>query len=125
MKDLQLDYMDLFIIHTPVGFKPGDDPGPKDENWKPIFHNTDLLATWKALEACKDAGLVRSIGVSNFNRRQLEWILSMPGLKYKPVCNQVECHIYLNQSKLLEFCKSHDIVVVGYSVLGSSRVEGW
>ncbi|XP_056373647.1 estradiol 17 beta-dehydrogenase 5-like isoform X2 [Hyla sarda] len=105
--------------------KPGDNPMPKDENGKLIFHNTDIRDTWKAMEACKDAGLVRSIGVSNFNRRQLELILNMPGLKYKPVCNQVECHIFLNQSKLLAFCKSNDIVLVGYSVLGSSRVEGW
>ncbi|XP_018415600.1 PREDICTED: aldo-keto reductase family 1 member C1-like isoform X1 [Nanorana parkeri] len=125
LKDLGLDYMDLFLIHTPVEFKPGDDPFPKDENGKVLFHNTDIRDTWKALEACKDAGLVRSIGVSNFNRKQLELILNAPGLKYKPVCNQVECHIFLNQSKLLEFCKSKDIVLVGYSVLGSSRVEGW
>ncbi|XP_077119118.1 aldo-keto reductase family 1 member C1-like [Ranitomeya variabilis] len=99
LKDLQLDYMDLVLIHTPVEFK--------------------------AMEACRDAGLVRSIGVSNFNHRQLELILNMPGLKYKPMCNQVECHIFLNQSKLLEFCKSRDIVLVGYSVLGTSRIEGW
>ncbi|KAM3926622.1 prostaglandin F synthase 1-like isoform 2-T2 [Leptodactylus fuscus] len=125
LKDLQLDYIDLFIIHTPMEFKPGDDPMPVDENGKVIFHNTDIRETWKAMEACKDAGLVRSIGVSNFNHKQLELILNMPGLKYKPVCDQVECHIYLNQSKLLEFCKSRDIVLVGYSVLGSSRVEGW
>ncbi|XP_077122958.1 aldo-keto reductase family 1 member C1-like [Ranitomeya variabilis] len=125
LKDLQLDYMDLFLIHSPVEFKPGDDPFPTDENGKFIFHNTDIRETWKAMEACRDAGLVRSIGVSNFNRRQLELILNMPGLKYKPVCNQVECHIFLNQSKLLEFCKSHDIVLVGYSVLGSSRIKGW
>ncbi|XP_077122951.1 aldo-keto reductase family 1 member C1-like isoform X1 [Ranitomeya variabilis] len=125
LKDLQLDYMDLFLIHTPVEFKPGDDPFPKDENGKLIFHNTDIRETWKAMEACRDAGLVRSIGVSNFNRRQLELILNMPGLKYKPVCNQVECHIFLNQSKLLEFCKSHDIVLVGFCVLGSSRPKGW
>lgn len=125
LKDLGLDYMDLFIIHTPVEFKPGDDPFPKDENGKLIFHNTDIRDTWKALEACKDAGLVRSIGVSNFTRKQLELILNAPGLKYKPVCNQVECHIFFNQSKLLEFCKSKDIVLVGYSVLGSSRAEGW
>ncbi|XP_040201571.1 aldo-keto reductase family 1 member C1-like isoform X2 [Rana temporaria] len=125
LKDLGLDYMDLFIIHTPVEFKPGDDPYPKDENGKFIFHNTDIRDTWKALEACKDAGLVRSIGVSNFTRKQLELILSAPGLKYKPVCNQVECHIFFNRSKLLEFCKSKDIVLVGYSVLGSSRAEGW
>ncbi|XP_044137465.1 aldo-keto reductase family 1 member C1-like isoform X2 [Bufo gargarizans] len=121
LKDLGLDYMDLFLIHTPVEFKPGDDPVPKDENGKLIFHNTDIRETWKAMEACKDAGLVRSIGVSNFNCSQLELILSMSGLKYKPVCNQVECHIYLNQSKLKDFCKSHDIVLVGYAVLGSSR----
>ncbi|KAE8613369.1 hypothetical protein XENTR_v10007690 [Xenopus tropicalis] len=125
LKDLQLDYMDLFIIHNPMEFKPGDDPLPLDENGKFIYHNTDIRDTWKALEKCKDAGLVRSIGVSNFNHKQLELILNMPGLKYKPVCNQVECHIYLNQSKLLEFCKSKDIVLVGYSVLGSSRDERW
>ncbi|CAJ0922411.1 unnamed protein product [Ranitomeya imitator] len=125
LKDLQLDYMDLFLIHHPVEFKPGDDPSPTDENGKLVFHNTDIRETWKAMEACRDAGLVRSIGVSNFNRRQLELILNMSRLKYKPVCNQVECHIFLNQSKLLAFCKSHDIVLVGYSVLGSGRIEGW
>ncbi|KAM4748704.1 aldo-keto reductase family 1 member C1-like [Rhinophrynus dorsalis] len=125
LKDLQMDYMDLFIIHSPIELRPGDDPFPKDENGKVIFHNTDIRDTWKAMEECKDAGLVKSIGVSNFNRRQLELILNMPGLKYKPVCNQVECHIYLNQRKLLEFCKSQDIVLVGYSVLGSSRDEKW
>ncbi|XP_073506336.1 aldo-keto reductase family 1 member C1-like [Phyllobates terribilis] len=125
LKDLQLDYMDLFLIHSPVEFNPGDDLFPVDENGKFIFHNTDIRETWKAMEACKDAGLARSIGISNFNRKQIELILNMPGLKYKPVCNQVECHIFLNQSKLLEFCKSRDIVLVGYSVLGSSRVEGW
>ncbi|KAM3926624.1 dihydrodiol dehydrogenase 3-like [Leptodactylus fuscus] len=125
LRDMQLDYLDLFLFHTPVEFKPGDELYPEDENGKPFFHYTDICDKWKALEACKDAGLVRSIGVSNFNRRQLERILNMPGLKYKPVCDQVECHIYLNQNKLLEFCRSHDIVLVGFSVLGSSRLENW
>ncbi|XP_075066577.1 aldo-keto reductase family 1 member C15-like isoform X2 [Mixophyes fleayi] len=105
--------------------KPGDDPFPMDENGQLIFHHSDLRDTWEAMERCKDAGLARSIGVSNFNRRQLELILNKPGLKYKPVCNQVECHIYLSQRKLLEFCRSHDIVLVGYSVLGSSRDNKW
>ncbi|KAF4023313.1 hypothetical protein G4228_015616 [Cervus hanglu yarkandensis] len=99
LKSLQLDYVDLYIMHYPLALK--------------------------ALEKCKDAGLAKSIGVSNFNHKQLEKILNKPGLRYKPVCNQVECHPYLNQRKLLDFCKSHDIVLVAYSALGSQRVKGW
>uniref|UniRef100_A0A2K5S472 Aldo-keto reductase family 1 member C1 n=1 Tax=Cebus imitator TaxID=2715852 RepID=A0A2K5S472_CEBIM len=99
LRNLQLDYVDLYLIHFPVSLK--------------------------AMEKCKDAGLAKSIGVSNFNRRQLEMILNKPGLKYKPVCNQVECHPYLNQSKLLDFCKSKDIVLVAYSALGSHREKAW
>ncbi|MEE6523083.1 hypothetical protein FKM82_021816 [Ascaphus truei] len=77
------------------------------------------------MEACKEAGLTRSIGLSNFNRRQLELILNMPGLKYKPVINEVECHIYMNQAKLQDFCRSKCIALMGYSVLGSSRDPTW
>ncbi|KAI4803027.1 hypothetical protein KUCAC02_006589 [Chaenocephalus aceratus] len=88
LKTLQLDYVDLYVVEMPTGFKPGDTFYPKDENGKYIYHKTDLCATWEALEACKDAGLVKSLGVSNFNKRQLELILNKPGLKHKPVCNQ-------------------------------------
>ncbi|XP_028746818.1 estradiol 17 beta-dehydrogenase 5-like isoform X3 [Peromyscus leucopus] len=99
LKKLQLDYVDLYLINFPMALK--------------------------AMEKCKDAGLAKSIGVSNFNRRQLEMILNKPGLKYKPVCNQVECHPYLNQNKLLDFCKSKDIVLVAYSALGTHRDKHW
>ncbi|XP_038627946.1 aldo-keto reductase family 1 member C3 homolog [Tachyglossus aculeatus] len=125
LKDLQLDYLDLFIIHYPYSFKPGEEFLPLDGNKKPTPDDVDLRTTWEALEACKDASLVRSIGVSNFSRKHLEMILSKPGLKYKSVCNQVECHLYLNQSKLLEFCKANDITLVAYSVLGSQRNKLW
>ncbi|XP_057588393.1 aldo-keto reductase family 1 member C15-like isoform X2 [Hippopotamus amphibius kiboko] len=125
LKKLQLDYVDLFIIHVPIAMKSGEELLPKDANGEMILDTVDLLETWEALEKCKDAGLTKSIGVSNFNRKQLERILNKPGLKYKPVCNQVECHPYLNQSKLLEFCKSKDIVLVAYSALGSQRDSKW
>ncbi|OBS59521.1 hypothetical protein A6R68_09353, partial [Neotoma lepida] len=112
LKKLQLDYVDLYLIHFPVSMKPGNDLNPTDENGKILFDTVDLRDTWEqhnivfitiyrqlhklffttfflpqAMEKCKDAGLAKSIGVSNFNRRQLEMILNKPGLKYKPVCN--------------------------------------
>ncbi|ERE77952.1 aldo-keto reductase family 1 member C13-like protein [Cricetulus griseus] len=79
---------DLFITT-----KSGDNDFPVDEQGKLLFDTVDFCATWEALEKCKDAGLVKSIGVSNFNHRQLERILNKPGLKYKPVCNQGFSHV--------------------------------
>nr|XP_051690730.1 aldo-keto reductase family 1 member C15 isoform X2 [Oryctolagus cuniculus] len=125
LKKLQLDYVDLFLIHIPIPMKPGDDPLPQDAKGQIILETVDLRDTWEALEKCKEAGLTKSIGVSNFNCKQLELILNKPGLKYKPTCNQVEYHFYLNQSKLLEYCKSKDIVLVAYSALGSHRDPIW
>ncbi|KAM4748707.1 dihydrodiol dehydrogenase 3-like [Rhinophrynus dorsalis] len=125
LQALQLDYVDLFLIHFPVSLKPGKDPIPVDDNGECITDPCDFLQTWEEMEACKDAGLVKSIGVSNFNRKQLERLLNKPGLKYKPVCNQIECHPYLNQKPMLEFCKSHDIVVVAYGVIGSPGAGVW
>ncbi|XP_061920512.1 aldo-keto reductase family 1 member D1-like [Entelurus aequoreus] len=125
LKTLQLDFVDLYIVEMPTAFKPGDTFYPRDEDGKYIYHETDLCATWEALEACKDAGLAKSLGVSNFNKRQLELILNKPGLKHKPVSNQVECHPYFTQPKLLEYCRNNDIVLVGYSPLGTSRDESW
>ncbi|XP_043823395.1 aldo-keto reductase family 1 member D1 isoform X2 [Dromiciops gliroides] len=125
LNNLQLDYIDLYIIETPMALKPGNNLFPKDENGHWIYHDINLCKTWEALEACKDSGLVKSIGVSNFNRRQLELILNKPGLKYKPVSNQVECHPYFIQTKLLKFCQSHDIVIVAYSPLGTARTPEW
>uniref|UniRef100_A0A8C6DRC9 NADP-dependent oxidoreductase domain-containing protein n=1 Tax=Moschus moschiferus TaxID=68415 RepID=A0A8C6DRC9_MOSMO len=125
LKKLQLSYVDLYLIHFPAALKPGEDPIPKDTHGNIAFDTVDLCTIWEALEKCKDAGLTKSIGVSNFNHKQLEKILNKPGLKYKPVCNQVECHPYLNQSKLLEFCKSKDILLVAYAPLGSDLRKKW
>ncbi|XP_028625661.1 3-alpha-hydroxysteroid dehydrogenase [Grammomys surdaster] len=125
LKNAQLDYVDLYIIHFPMALQPGDKLFPRDKHDKLLADEVNLCDTWEAMEKCKDAGLAKSIGVSNFNRRQLEMILNKPGLKYKPVCNQVECHLYLNQSKMLDYCKSKDIILVSYCTLGSSRDKIW
>ncbi|XP_063785156.1 prostaglandin F synthase 1-like isoform X3 [Pseudophryne corroboree] len=125
LQSLQMDYVDLCIIHHPTSLKPGEDICPASEDWTAHFDNADLRQTWEALEQCKDAGLVKSIGVSNFNRKGLELILNKPGLKYKPVCNQIECHPYLNENELLDFCKSEEIALVCYGVMGTPAVAEW
>ncbi|ELR52017.1 Aldo-keto reductase family 1 member C4, partial [Bos mutus] len=131
LRKLQLSYVDLYLIHFPTALKPGEDPIPEDIHRNITFDTVDLCTTWEALEKCKDAGLTKSIGVSNFNHKQLEKILNKPGLKYKTVCNlllgnlRVECHPYLNQSKLLEFCKSKDILLIAYAPLGSDLRKKW
>lgn len=118
LEDLGLQYLDLYLIHWPHALQRGDDPFPRTEAGLPIYdesiHPTD---TWLAMEKLVEKDLVKSIGVSNFNSEQIEDILKRG--KIKPVTNQVECHPYLNQEPLINFCKERDITVTAYSPLGS------
>lgn len=81
----------------------------------------DYLDTWRQLEKLVKAGLVRSIGLSNFNSEQIARLLA--AAEIKPVTNQVECSPVLNQKQLAAFCKQHDIVLTAYSPLGRPNVE--
>ncbi|XP_025830396.1 aldose reductase-like [Agrilus planipennis] len=112
-----VDYLDLYLMHQALDFKPGDNIFPIDENGQVIPGDADYVDTWKAMAECYKKGLVKSIGVSNFNRRQIERLLVMT--KVVPVTNQVECHPYLSQKKLFEFCKSKGITITAHSTLGA------
>lgn len=117
LADLGLDYLDLYLVHWPMAYQEGDELFPKNEKDEMITSDIDFIETWKGMEDCYEKGLVKSIGLSNFNSEQIKKVLDI--CKIKPVMLQVECHPYLNQNKLIEFCKKHDIAITAYSPLGS------
>ncbi|KAL3842856.1 hypothetical protein ACJMK2_020837 [Sinanodonta woodiana] len=117
LDDLGLKYLDLYLIHWPMGLKEGEAFHPKDENGKIMFSDVDYVDTWKALEDCVDEGLVKNIGVSNFSSKQIKRILEVA--RIKPSNNQVEIHVHLANQKLVEYCHENGIAVTAYSPLGA------
>ncbi|KAI8055813.1 NADP-dependent oxidoreductase domain-containing protein [Syncephalis plumigaleata] len=117
LKDLSLDYLDLYLIHWPMAFKKDVDM-PFDDVTIEHIADIDFVDTWKAMEDLLNTGKVKAIGVSNFSITHLKRLLD--NAKIVPAVNQVELHPYLPQDELIEFCQSKGIHVTAYSPLGST-----
>ncbi|KAL3683839.1 hypothetical protein R1sor_001861 [Riccia sorocarpa] len=118
LSDLQLEYLDLYLIHSPVSFYKGESfpLEPHMFNSEKSFEE-DIKETWQALEKMVEEGKVRHIGVSNFSSKKIALVLKYA--KIAPSVNQVECHPMWRQDKLRAFMKTHNIHLSAFSPLGS------
>ncbi|MDX1630830.1 MAG: aldo/keto reductase [Thermoanaerobaculia bacterium] len=116
LKDLELDFLDLYLIHWPVA-QPRGVVVPRTGEDLLSLEERPLLETWRGMEAALEMGLCRHIGVSNFSVDKLGGLLERA--VHPPEANQVELHPYLQQERLVEFCQSHQVAVTAYSPLGS------
>ncbi|GAU49324.1 hypothetical protein TSUD_367340 [Trifolium subterraneum] len=118
LKTLQLEYLDLILIHWPITTKPGAVKYPIDVSDIVEF---DMEGVWTSLEECKKLGLTKAIGVSNFSIKKLEKLLCFATIP--PAVNQVEVNLGWQQEKLRAFCKEKGIIVTAFSPLrkGASR----
>src|SRR3984885_11353939 len=114
---LGLNYLDLYLIHTPIAFQPGDEQDPRDQNGNILYDRVvTLLDTWRAMESLVDRGKCRAIGLSDIGLQELLPIYE--SARIKPAVVQVEAHPYLPETELLEFCKQNDIVFLAFAPLG-------
>ena len=126
LKDLRLDYLDLYLIHFPIAlayvpfehrYPAGWHYDPGSESPRMIPDAVPISETWEAMERLVEAGLVRTVGVSNFGVSLIRDLLSYARLR--PSVLQVESHPYLVQSKLLRYCQQESIAVTAFSPLGA------
>ncbi|MFW5980549.1 MAG: aldo/keto reductase [Halanaerobiaceae bacterium] len=118
LKDLQLDYLDLYLVHWP--FPNHHDPGV-DQDWRdpeaePYIHEK-YMETWRQMEKLKQKGLVKHIGTSNMTIPKLELVLRDADIK--PACNEMELHPHFQQPELFNYCEENDIIPIGFSPIGS------
>ena len=119
LKKLQLEYLDLYLIHTPFAFQPGDEQDPRDSNGAVIYDKSvTLLDTWRALERLVDEGKCKAIGLSDVSLERAKAIVD--AARIKPAVIHLESHPYLPEWDILNYCKSNGIVLQAFAALGHS-----
>lgn len=117
LKKLQLDYLDLYLIHTPFAFQPGDAYDPRDVNGNVIYdRGVTLLETWEAVAELVKEGKCKAIGLSDIGLERLKEISDAATIK--PAVVHVESHPYLPEWELLEYCRKNGIVLQAFAALG-------
>lgn len=116
LSDLQLDYLDLYLIHWPVAFKK-EVVFPSDDNGFISLEELPITTTWKGMEQALELGLTKEIGVSNFSQKKLKHLVE--NAHHKPSVNQIELHPYLAQNDMLALANELGVVLTAYSPLGS------
>lgn len=116
LADLQLEYLDLYLIHWPIALKPDADFPESGEDFL-SWDEAPLTDTWAAMESCVSKGLARHVGVSNFSRSNLDRLSE--GASITPEVNQIELHPLLQQNDFVAECRENGIHITAYSPLGS------
>jgi alcohol dehydrogenase (NADP+) len=120
---LQVEYADLYLMHTPYAFQPGDNQDPRDQNDNVIYdQGVTLLDTWGAMENLVDRGLCRAIGLSDVSLDQLREVFDQS--RIKPAVVQVESHPYLPNTEMLDFCNRNGVVMLAFAPLGHGIKPG-
>lgn len=119
LSDLQIDYFDLYLIHWPSSFeKDGDELWPKHEDGSFRFaDDIEPVDTWKAMEKLVHLGLVRAIGLSNFNSKQMNDIFD--SCRIPPAVLHAECNPRFSNEALRRYCEKNNIVMIAFSPFGS------
>ena len=120
---LGINFMDLYLVHTPFAFRPGDDLDPRDEHGNIFYDEGVTLAdTWRAMESLVGHGKCGAVGLSDITLQDLLPIYD--SARIKPAVVQVESHPYFPQTELLEFCKQKRIVFMAFAPLGHGIKPG-
>jgi len=118
LSDLQLDYLDLYLVHWPFpNFHPPKcDVESRSNDARPYIHE-EFMETWQAMEQLVDEGLVRHIGTSNMTKAKLELLLA--SCRIRPAAQEMELHPCFQQKELVSYVKEQNIIPIGFCPLGS------